>query len=77
MTEFTEELDTSGLSCPLPILKSKKAIKKLEVGDILKIISTDPGSVKDIGSWTRMTGHELLSHEESGKTFVYYVKKLK
>ena len=77
MTEVTETLDTSGLSCPLPILKSKKALKKLNVGDILKIISTDPGSKKDIASWCRVTGQELLEDGEEGGKFVYLVKRMK
>lgn len=75
--EFTQELDTSGLSCPLPILKSKKALKALNIGDILKIISTDPGSKKDIASWARVTGQELLSDSEENGKFIYFVKRLK
>jgi len=75
--EPTQTLDTSGLSCPLPVLKSKKTIKAMAVGEILKIISTDPGSNKDIPSWCRVTGQELLeSHEDDGK-YVFIVKKLK
>jgi tRNA 2-thiouridine synthesizing protein A len=72
-----ETLDASGLSCPLPVLKTKKAMKNLAVGEILKVISTDPGSKKDMASWSRMTGQELMeSTEEDGK-FVYLIKKLK
>lgn len=74
---YTEQIDTSGLSCPLPILKSKKALKKLNIGEILSVISTDPGSVKDMGSWARVTGQELINTtEESGK-FIFLVKRLK
>ncbi len=77
MTEANEVIDTTGLSCPLPVLKSKKALKNLEVGQILKIISTDAGSKKDIPAWTRVTGQELVEEaEESGK-YIFYVKKLK
>ncbi len=77
MTEFDEVLDTSGLSCPLPVLKSKKAIKKMEVGKVLKIISTDPGSKNDIPAWARVTGNEIVAEEEDGSSFVFYVKKVK
>ena len=77
MTDVKETLDTSGLSCPLPILKTKKALKKLDVGDILKVISTDPGSVKDMASWANVTGNELVSTNEEGGKWVYLVKKLK
>ena len=77
MTEFTQELDTSGLSCPLPILKSKKALKAMNIGDILKIISTDPGSQKDIDSWCRVTGQELMKSDKENEKFVYFVKRLK
>ena len=75
--DATQVLDTSGLSCPLPVLKSKKALKTLNVGDVLKIISTDAGSKKDIASWCRVTGQELLASEEDGDSYIYYVKRLK
>ncbi|MCY3411875.1 MAG: sulfurtransferase TusA family protein [Candidatus Heimdallarchaeota archaeon] len=77
MTDFDQELDTSGLSCPMPILKSKKALKGLDIGKVLKIISTDPGSKKDIASWVNVTGQELLEEAEEGGKFVYFVKRLK
>lgn len=78
MTEYTQQIDTSGLSCPLPILKSKKALKKLEIGDILSIISTDAGSIKDIASWCRVTGQDLMeSNDEGNGTYTFLVKRLK
>ncbi len=77
MTEANEVIDTTGLSCPLPVLKSKKALKNLEVGQILKIISTDAGSKKDIPAWTRVTGQELVEEAEEGGKYIFYVKKLK
>lgn len=76
-SEVTETLDTSGLSCPLPVLKSKKALKKLNVGDVLKIISTDPGSKADIPSWTRVTKQELVEEFEEDGKYIFIVKKLK
>jgi tRNA 2-thiouridine synthesizing protein A len=75
--DVTETLDTSGLSCPLPVLKTKKAIKGLAVGDLLKVISTDPGSKKDIPSWARVTGQEIIDSSEDGDKYIFVVKKLK
>jgi len=72
-----QTLDTSGLACPMPIIKTKKAVDGMQVGEILKMISTDPGSVSDVQAWTEKTGHELLGHEESGGSFVFYIKKTK
>lgn len=77
MTEFDETIDTSGMNCPMPVLKSKKALKGLEVGKVLKIISTDVGSKKDIPAWTRVTGQELIEEVEEGGKYVFFVKKLK
>jgi tRNA 2-thiouridine synthesizing protein A len=75
--DIQQVLDTSGLSCPLPVLKTKKAISKIEIGQILKVISTDPGSNKDIPAWTRSTGQELVeSLNEDGK-FVFLVRRVK
>ena len=75
MSDFDQELDATGLNCPLPILRAKKAINGLEGGQTLKIISTDPGSVKDFEAFCKQTGNELLSSgEESGK-FVFMIKK--
>ena len=64
MSEFDKELDTSGLNCPLPIIKAKKEINTMESGQVLHIISTDPGAVKDFESFANQTGNELLKSEE-------------
>lgn len=77
MVEPTKTLDASGLSCPLPVLKSKKAIKELEIGEILEIISTDNGSKKDIPAWTRVTGQELIEEKEENGKFIFIVKRMK
>ena len=75
MSEFDQELDASGLNCPLPILRAKKALGGMETGQILRIIATDPGSVKDFEAFAKQTGNELLdSGEEDGK-FVFRLKK--
>ena len=70
-----EVLDCSGLACPMPIIKTKKAIDGLQTGQILKMISTDPGSVSDMTAWTSRTGNELLEREMSGDTYVFFIKK--
>ena len=70
-------LDCSGLACPMPILKTKKAVDALKIGQVLKMISTDQGSLPDVTAWSQKTGQELLSHEESGGTFTFYIKKAK
>jgi tRNA 2-thiouridine synthesizing protein A len=68
-------LDCSGMLCPMPIVKTTKAMKELQSGQVLKMISTDAGSPPDIAAWSRQTGNELLlSTEESGK-FVFFLKK--
>lgn len=72
-----ETLDCSGLNCPMPIIKTKKAIDGMQVGQVLKMTATDPGSVPDMNAWANKTGHELLAHEEQDSTFIFYVKKTK
>ena len=73
--DFDQELDTRGLSCPLPILKTKKSLNELVSGQVLKIVATDPGSVKDMQAFAKQTGHALLSSEEQNKTFIFFMKK--
>jgi tRNA 2-thiouridine synthesizing protein A len=73
--EFNKELDTRGLSCPLPILKTKKALNDLASGQVLKIVATDPGSVKDMQAFSNQTGHPLLSSTEEDKAFVFFLRK--
>ena len=68
-------LDAKGLNCPLPILKAKKMLKTLPAGDVLKIESTDPGSVADFAAFARQTGNELLSSESAGDVYTFEIKK--
>ena len=72
---FDKELDARGLSCPLPILKTKKSLNELASGQVLKIVATDPGSVKDFDAFATQTGHALLSSTVEDKIFVFYMKK--
>lgn len=69
------ELDCRGLSCPLPVLKTKKAMDGLASGKVLKLIATDPGSVNDMAAWTRRTGNALLDSEKQVGEFVFYIRK--
>ena len=78
MTEFNQTLDARNLSCPMPVLKAKKALKELEIGQVLEILATDPGSMADMPAWVRTTGQELISSEERGpRDFRFLVKRLK
>ena len=75
MSDFDQELDASGLNCPLPILRAKKKLNSMDADQILRIIATDPGSVKDFEAFARQTGNELIeSGEEDGK-FLFRIKK--
>jgi TusA-related sulfurtransferase len=73
--QATQELDTSGLNCPLPILKAKKALATLQSGDLLKVISTDPGSVRDFQAFARQTGHELIEQTSADAAFVHVLRR--
>ncbi len=75
MSDYDSELDASGLNCPLPILRAKKALAALEANQTLRIIATDPGSVKDFEAFCKQTGNELISSGEEGGKFVFMIKK--
>ncbi len=68
-------LDTSGLTCPLPILKAKKAMKGLSKGEVLQVLSTDPGSVVDFEAFCGVTGNPLLAHHEEGGVYVFFIER--
>ena len=75
MADFDEELDASGLNCPLPILRAKKSLAGMSSGQVLHIIATDPGSVKDFEAFAKQTGNELMSSNEEGGKFTFLIKK--
>jgi tRNA 2-thiouridine synthesizing protein A len=75
MSENIHTLDTRGLNCPLPILKTRKAIAMLTSGEILEVTATDPGSVKDLDSFCSQTGHEMVSSEEIKDGFFFRIRK--
>ncbi len=72
---FNREVDARGLNCPLPILRAKKALADLPAGQVLKVISTDPGSVRDFQAFARQTGHELLRTDEGEREWTFYLKR--
>ncbi|MFK5915666.1 MAG: sulfurtransferase TusA family protein [Woeseiaceae bacterium] len=75
MADFDQELDASGLNCPLPILRAKKALAGMEAGQILHIIATDPGAVKDFEAFAKQTGNTLKESKEEGGKFVFLMQK--
>lgn len=75
MSSFDQELDASGLNCPLPILRAKKTLAGMSGGQVLHIIATDPGSVKDFEAFSKQTGNELMESKEEGGKFFFLIKK--
>ena len=75
MTAAHKEIDTRGLNCPLPILKAKKALAELQSGEVLKVLATDPGSVRDFQAFARQTGNELVEQATVDAEFVHYLRR--
>jgi tRNA 2-thiouridine synthesizing protein A len=78
MTRVIEEvhqLDVKGLQCPMPIVKTAKAMKELISGDVIQVIATDPGSVKDFAAWAKATGNELLESSAIDGVFRFVLRK--
>jgi tRNA 2-thiouridine synthesizing protein A len=73
--QFDKELDARGLNCPLPILRAKKSLNDMQSGQVLKILATDPGSVKDFQAFAKQTGNELLSQAEADKEYTFFIKR--
>lgn len=73
--QVAQSLDAKGLNCPLPILKAKKAISGLGAGDVLQVVSTDPGSVADFASFCRQTGNELVASNAAAGVFEFLIRK--
>ncbi len=73
--EFQKEVDARGLNCPLPILRTKKALADMASGEVLKVLATDPGSGRDFQAFAKQTGNELLEHQEVDKVFVFYMRR--
>ncbi len=75
MESATRDLDTRGLNCPLPILKAKKALADMASGDLLRVVSTDPGSMRDFQAFARQTGNELIEQVTEGADFIHVLRR--
>lgn len=73
--QFDRELDVKGLSCPLPILRTKKTLAEMTSGQVLRVIATDPGAVKDFQAFAKQTGNHLLANAEADQVFEFYFKR--
>lgn len=71
----TKELDVKGLNCPLPILRAKKALTDLQTGETLRVVATDPGSVKDFAAFCKQTGNTLLESSDNGREYTFVISK--
>ncbi len=73
--DIAKEIDTRGLNCPLPILKAKKALADMQSGQLLKVIATDAGSVRDFQAFARQTGNELVEQQSAGDEYVHVLRR--
>ncbi|MEI6804592.1 MAG: sulfurtransferase TusA family protein [Burkholderiales bacterium] len=72
---FDKEIDTRGLNCPLPILKAKKALSEMVSGQVLKVVASDPGSVRDFQAFAKQTGNELVEQETVGEEYIHVLRR--
>jgi tRNA 2-thiouridine synthesizing protein A len=70
-------LDARGLQCPMPVVKTSQEIKTMQIGEVLQVLATDPGSMADITAWSKSTGNELMGMERGAGVFTFYIKRLK
>ena len=75
MTAIAEKIDARGLNCPLPILRTRKAINLVQSGDVIEVTASDPGSVKDMASFCLQTGNKLVSSSEADNAYVFLIEK--
>lgn len=73
--DVQREIDTRGLNCPLPILKAKKALAEMHSGELLRVVATDPGSMRDFQAFARQTGNELVEQNSSGDEFIHVLRR--
>lgn len=73
--EITKTLDAKGLACPMPIVKTKKAMDTMNTGEVLKVLATDKGSLNDLSAWAKSGGHELVSYEENDGVLMFLIKR--
>jgi tRNA 2-thiouridine synthesizing protein A len=75
MTEITQELDLKGLNCPLPILRIKQTLTRMDSGEIVRVVGTEPGTEREVNVLCQQGGHELLEFKETNKEFIYIIRK--
>jgi tRNA 2-thiouridine synthesizing protein A len=75
MADVTRTLDASGLACPMPVVRTRQAIDELASGDVLEVISTDRGSLRDLPAWAESTGNRLIEQREDGDRFIFLIEK--
>lgn len=73
--QFDRELDVKGLNCPLPILRTKKTLAEMESGQVLRVLATDPGALKDFPAFAKQTGNELIGQKEAERVFEFFLKR--
>ncbi len=73
--DIHKEIDTRGLNCPLPILKAKKALADMESGQLLRVVATDTGSVRDFQAFAKQTGNELVEQQQSGEEYIHVLRR--
>jgi tRNA 2-thiouridine synthesizing protein A len=76
-TEVALVVDARGLSCPLPVIRAKKGIGEVQVGEVVEVLATDPGSMADFQAWTRSTGHELVKAEHEADRYRFWIRRTK
>ena len=75
VTQITQTIDARGLSCPMPIVKTAQAVKGLPSGSVVELLATDPGSVKDLAAWSRVTGNEIVEQTVDGAIFRFVIRR--
>jgi tRNA 2-thiouridine synthesizing protein A len=75
VVEITQLVDARGLSCPMPIVKTAQAMKPLSPGAVIEVLATDPGSIKDIAAWARVTGNELIEQTSDGAVYRFVIRR--
>jgi tRNA 2-thiouridine synthesizing protein A len=76
-TEVALVVDARGLSCPLPVIRAKKGLAEVRVGELIEVLATDPGSMADFRAWSRSTGHELVRAQDDGDRFSFWIRRAK
>lgn len=75
--EVNLKVDATGLKCPMPVIKAKKGIQSIDVGQVMEVLSTDPGSVADFKAWSRSTGNELVESSQNADVYAFKIRRLK